>query len=406
MGDDELPEDYEAPSAMSEPKSKRVRREPGEPASGEGADEASYAVRSAEGLVLRWPRLAALRAVTLKGWIEETGGEDEFPTPLATQALEALRAACAHEGDEANSPLTVLQLDETAELLHAAHYLEATGVFEAAARHLCGTLLAGKSVDQLRSALGVANDLSADEQAAAQLEPFFTLPEGLGTELSSAPPAMRRSLSTSVCNEDVVVSALQAADTTLLCRLKAVSRAWRERARDQMCVRLSCRGAGQRAPTSLEEIDELDVELLSAAGRAHELVAAVLQLPSLARLRGWGFVVDVQAVRQVDLSHVKEEDDEEEDDEEEDGDEEDDKEPGRTVSTALRACTQGEGEPPLELLLAAVVCAASGEVLHVPVQQLRESDLVELNLSGRNIGVCGGRLLGLLLPVCTLVRLE
>ena len=82
------------------------------------------------------------------------------------------------------------------------------------------------------------------------------------------------------------------------------------------------------------------------------------------------------------------------------------KELGRAVSTALRACTQGEGEPPLELLLAAVVCAASGEVLRVPVQQLRESDLVELNLSGRNIGVCGGRLLGLLLPVCTLVRLE
>ena len=60
-----------------------------------------------------------------------------------------------------------------------------------------------------------------------------------------------------------------------------------------------------------------------------------------------------------------------------------------------------------QLLLAAVACAASGEVLSVPVQQLREGDLVELHLSKRDIRVGGERLLALLLPSCSkLVRLK
>ena len=39
--------------------------------------------------------------------------------------------------------LASLQLDETVDLLHAANFLEATDVVAAAARHLCGGLLAG-----------------------------------------------------------------------------------------------------------------------------------------------------------------------------------------------------------------------------------------------------------------------
>ena len=78
-----------------------------------------------------------------------------------------------------------------------------------------------------------------------------------------------------------------------------------------------------------------------------------------------------------------------------------------TTSPELRVCVAGEGEPPLELLLAAVACAASGEVLRVPVQQLREGDLVELDLSRRGVGVGGVRLLAFLLPSCSkLVRLK
>ena len=84
----------------------------------------------------------------------------------------------------------------------------------------------------------------------------------------------------------MLVSALQVADTTLLCHIKAVSRAWRTRARSELCRRVSCLGAGKQAPASLDEIVELDVELLSAAGRAHEAAVGGGQLPSLAWLRG------------------------------------------------------------------------------------------------------------------------
>ena len=399
---------------MAEKASKRARTEPGEPAS---ADEESCTVLSAEGAALRWPRRVALRAGTLKDWINDTGGEGEFRTQLTATALEKLRAACAHEGGEATSPIVSLQLDETTDLLHAANFLEATAVLTAAARHLCGTLLAGKSVEELRSALGAANDLSACEQATAPHEPLFTTPAGLGAAeveeegghgasvagtSSSAPPAMRRSLLTRAGSEDAIVSALHEANPTLLCRLKGVSRAWRTRARNELCARVSCRSAGQAAPTSLDEIVELDLKLLSEAGRAHEVAAAGRHLLSLARLRGWGFVVDVQAVRQADLRQVKY-----------------DVAPlfhlgapppadaALATSPALRGCVAGEGEPLLELLLAAVACAASGEALRVPVQHLRETDPVELDLSRLKIDVGGARLLALLLPTCNkLARLE
>ena len=62
----------------------------------------------------------------------------------------------------------------------------------------------------------------------------------------------------------------------------------------------------------------------------------------------------------------------------------------------LRSCIQGEGQPPNELLLAAVACAASGKVRGVPVQRLREDDAIdELDLHDSGIGVTGATLLGL-----------
>ena len=77
---------------------------------------------------------------------------------------------------------------------------------------------------------------------------------------------------------------------------------------------------------------------------------------------------------------------------------------------ALRSCIhEGEGEPPHELLLAAVACAAPGEVLGVPVQQLREDDAIgslNLNRMGARqpLGVIGAELLGLMLPAATSLR--
>jgi hypothetical protein len=65
---------------MAEPESKRVRTEPGEPASAAGGSTrrstrsgAPTAWRGA----LHWPRWVAEHAGTLKNWIQEKSGEAE-----------------------------------------------------------------------------------------------------------------------------------------------------------------------------------------------------------------------------------------------------------------------------------------------------------------------------------------
>ena len=94
-------------------------------------DDDSVAVGSADGLVWRWPRAAALRAGTLKDWIENTYDEGTFPTQLPAVALRMLRETCTYDGNKANSPLASLALDETIDLMSAANFLEATGVWGA-----------------------------------------------------------------------------------------------------------------------------------------------------------------------------------------------------------------------------------------------------------------------------------
>ena len=59
-------------------------------------------------------------------------------------------------------------------------------------------------------------------------------------------------------------------------------------------------------------------------------------------------------------------------------------------------------DPPDELLLAAVACAASGTVRGVPVQRLREDDAIDkLDLESSGTGVTGATLFGLMLPAAT-----
>ena len=185
--------------------------------------------------------------------------------------------------------------------------------------------------------------------------------------------------------EDVLEAVLEKMDAAALRKLKAVNMALRARARRELCNRL-CRREGQPEPAGVDSITDLDVECLNEAGRPWEVVVAGRQLPQLARLHGYGFVVDVQAVREADL--------EEEDDDD-----------APLGGDTLRSCIQGEGDPPDELLLAAVACAASGTVRRVPVQRLREDDAIEeLDLAHSGLGVTAARLLGLMLPAATSLR--
>ena len=141
---------------------------------------------------------------------------------------------------------------------------------------------------------------------------------------------------------------------------------------------------------SLNDVEELDVEELQ-----HEAVTAVRSMPNLARLRGYGFRVELkgpQGVEQVACPVVYPLD-----------------MPPALISmdslrAALRSCIhEGEGEPPHELLLAAVACAARGEVLEVPVQRLREDHAIG-SLKLYHLGVIGAELLGLMLPAATSLR--
>ena len=195
-------------------------------------------------------------------------------------------------------------------------------------------------------------------------------------------------------DEGNMMACLQRCDARTLRQLKAVSAGWQQRARSALWERLCfCQSSG---PQSLDDVEELDVEELQHVG-LHEAVAAVRSMPNLARLRGYGFQVELngpQGVRQAALGGA------------------DRSAPlgsaayfnGSLGSAALRGCIhEGEGEPPRELILAAVACAAPGTVLGVPVQQLREDDAIG-NLNPRCIGVIGAELLGLMLPAATSLR--
>jgi hypothetical protein len=167
-------------------------------------------------------------------------------------------------------------------------------------------------------------------------------------------------------------------DVATLCELKGVNRFWRALSRRVLCSRL-CRSRGQPAPTHLEEITDLDVELLIEAGRPGDTALAGRMLPGLARFHGYGFVVDVAKVRAASLDEEDDEDDDENNDEGE----------GSllrgTAKAALDSCISGDGGAPLKLTIAAVACAGSGVVCGVPVQHMREDTMTELDLRGKGL---------------------
>ena len=179
--------------------------------------------------------------------------------------------------------------------------------------------------------------------------------------------------------QDVLEAVLQEVDAAALRQLKAASVAWCAHVRRELCNRLwvrLCRREGQPEPAGVDSITDLDVECLNEAGRPWEVVVAGRQLAQLARLHGYGFVVDVQAVREAASF-------------------------GRNT---LRRCIQGEGRLPNGLLLAALACAASGTVRGVPVKRLREDAIEELDLRESGIRVTAATLLALMLPAATSLR--
>mmetsp|Transcript_60062 Transcript_60062/g.158637 ORF Transcript_60062/g.158637 Transcript_60062/m.158637 type:complete len:456 (-) Transcript_60062:401-1768(-) len=353
---------------------------------------AGIRVRGREGEAVIWTRSVAQRSGLLSNWMEdmeEVGGEDidaEFPlNDISAQELRVLKVLCEPEQD-ASMALAEANVAELLRLVHGANFLAlpgaslvpgaviAPGSVLEPVQHALALRLAGKNAEELRGLLGADSDLSAEERSVARAEPMFT-PE-------AAP---------SQGHDDIEVLALGAVDVETLAELKGVNRSWGSLGRRVLCARLCCREGQMHPPGELSDITDLDVESLARGGRPWEAALAGRVLPSLARLHGHGFVVDVAEVQAAS-------DDEDEDFEDEDDEDEDDvcRQFGRA---ALRGCIlPAEGKPPLELLLAAVACAGSGEVCGVPVEMLRRNDISgTLNLSGTGLGPTGARLLGLLL---------
>ena len=88
--------------------------------------------------------------------------------------------------------------------------------------------------------------------------------------------------------QDVLEAVLQEVDAAALCQLKAVSEAWCAPARRELCKRLCCRAGQPEAIAGVAGITDLDMAVLSDAGRPWEVVVAGRQLPQLARLHGFG----------------------------------------------------------------------------------------------------------------------
>ena len=330
-------------------------------------------VRGREGEEVEWSRKAARRAGRLNDWLNDLDPSEDTVFPInetATTVLRTLGAMC-DDDDWSASRLDECSLTQLAALIEGASNLIAEQALEYA-QTAFARRLDGKRANELRELLGAVDDFESDEERVEALaEPAFTPDSPVPQSTTAGPPALP-------VNDDAAEAALAKVDLGTLIELKGVNRAWRALGRRALCSRL-CRRKGHADPRQLDEITELNLQLLIEASRPWEAVRAGRLLVHLERLTGYGFVVDVAAVRLVNLD-----DDGGEEEEEEEVEEEEDtplpllRGPARH---ALCCCvTGGEGEPPLALLLGAIACAGSGEILGIPVEELRADTLSGLDL--------------------------
>ena len=368
-----------------------------------------------DGQEIQLSRAAASRSEFLRDMMEDTARSTVLPVELAAppvclvaEILKHRAAVAAGTGGEAASP-SLADVTPEAQMgaMEAAHHLDASEAFAALAKALFRRMEGLDDVEALRQMLGVRDEeaIAEADRASILAEPLFE-PEGeAATSLpssstgASAPPPLGCSMSTRLGSEDAVLAALEHAPTVLLRTLKTVSSEWKLRARRELCSRacplatrpLDAAGRPAPVPTRRDDIQGIDAEFLIHAGRPQDIVVAGQALPGLARLHGFGFTVDIAAARQADL---------EIDDDGEEEEEEEDALDSVLRLPALRACiTPEQGEVPRELLLAAIALAASGTVGGVPVQELREGGVDELDLSDLGLGPASAQLIGMLLPV-------
>ena len=381
-------------------------------------DHERVRLRAREGEVVEWTRRVAQRAGTLKDMMDDAPTDDGvYPVlTIAAAELAVLREMC--EADSMPARLEQCSISELFRLFEGASFLDAPGALSHAQRALA-IRLNGKRADELRELLGATDDFEGvagprtrsraqrarDERVEALAEPAFT-PDNSTLQYTITIMALE-------VNDDVAEVALAEVSVGTLIELKGVSRAWCALGRRVLSSKL-CRCGDQAYPRQLDEITELNLELLIEAGRPWEAVRAGRLLPNLSQFTGYGFVVNVARVRLVSLDSDGANDSEGEEAEEEE------LSPHRVLALAkraLRGCVafvthDGQGDPPPLLLLGAIAGAGSGEICQIPVEELRNDMLQELDLNdpwpGSEIGPEGALLVASFIPVSrvmTILRL-
>ena len=345
-------------------------------------------VRGREGEEVVWSRKAARRAGRLNDWLDDLDPSEGDIFPVEETAVTVLRTLGAMCDDNwSASYLDECSLHELASLIEGASNLLAEQALEYA-QVAFACRLDDKHANELRELLGAVDDFESDEERAAALaEPAFTPDSPTSQHTAAGAPAL-------AVNDDAAEAAMAKVGMGTLIELKGVNRAWRALARRELCSRL-CGRKGHAVPRQLDEITELHVELLIKAGRPWEAARAGRLVLHLEQLTGYGFVVDVAAVRKVNLEYDGDEEEEEEEEEEF-------RLVSAAVKAALRHCCTGEGKPPRALLLAAIACAGSGSVRGIPVEAMRADTLAVLDLHDTGFGGTGpegATLIANLLPV-------
>ena len=252
-------------------------------------------VRGREGEEVEWSRKAARRAGRLNNWLNDLDPSEDTVYPInetATTVLRTLGAMC-DDDDWSASCLDECSLTQLAALIEGASNLIAEQAL-VYAQTAFARRLDGKPANELRELLGAVDDFeSEEERVEAIAEPAFTPDSPMPQSTAAGPPALP-------VNDDAAEAALAKVGVGTLIELKGVNRAWRALGRRALCSRL-CRRKGHADPRQLDEITELNLQLTIEAGRPWEAVRAGRLLLHLERLTGYGFVVDVAAVREVNL---------------------------------------------------------------------------------------------------------
>ncbi|KOO32853.1 hypothetical protein Ctob_010456 [Chrysochromulina tobinii] len=371
--------------------------------------EEQIRVRARDGEEVTLSRDAARLMGTLKDLMDLATSEDGI-YPMPTIMASTLQMVCKLNDPDYTWPSSdERSLFQLIQLIEDALYLDAPIALKHIQREIASRLN-GKRAPELCALIGAGGDFgSAEEHAPPNAEPAF-VPEDVEAPQQPAssmlPPEPLQQPSFSA---DAMEAALGLVDVATLAELKGVTRSWRGLAQRVLCSRL-CRRDGQPVPTRLDEITDLDVEQLIKAGRPGDAAVAGRMLPGLARLHGYGYVVDVAAVRAADLQNGTVEDeflDEDEEDEDEDSAAGNTRRPSLlhgTAKDALNSCISGKGEPPFELTIAAVACAGSGVVCGIPVQQMREDGVTEFDLSNRGLHLAAAMLVTYLIPAMSVLK--